>query len=171
MPRKKEPLITGVKIRRALTLTAASLVFASGCSKGPERLAVAPVKGQITVEGEPAIGAQVTLHPISGPAFDKNVHPVAQAGPDGSFQFTTYDAGDGAPLGEYAVTVHWRVLEYPNGDGGDPVLGPNLVDKLYGNATTTDWKVTVANGANQLEVKDLPGQVADAPKPVQQYEE
>src|SRR4051794_35264401 len=89
------------------------LVSADGCSKtkDPNRLPVFPVKGQLSLKGQAPVGAFVVLHPKNGAATAPNgdvVRPRAVVNPDGSFAFGSYDALDGAPSGEYSMTVEWR---------------------------------------------------------------
>jgi hypothetical protein len=57
-------------------------------------------------ENKPTPGALVILHPLNDPD-PRAPRPVARVGADGRFSPTTYSADDGAPAGEYAVTVAW----------------------------------------------------------------
>src|SRR5207302_444447 len=81
-------------------------LFVSSCGESGRRPAY-PVHGRVLFEGAPIANAQVVLHPL---AEDKAhpVRPTGRAAPDGSLTLTTYTAGDGAPEGEYAVTVELR---------------------------------------------------------------
>src|SRR5262245_25475123 len=87
---------------------AAALVCLAGGAKGPNRgrIEVDPVVGKLLVNGVPAANAMVAFHPLGtgGPAA---LRPVGVTGPDGTFCLTSYEAGDGAPAGEYAVTAVW----------------------------------------------------------------
>jgi hypothetical protein len=88
-------------IPRALVFLAALL--AASCGGG--RPAVYPVRGRVLdAQGGPAAGALVVFHPRHGGG---DVKPLARAGADGVFVLTTFKEGDGAPAGEYAVTVEW----------------------------------------------------------------
>jgi len=76
------------------------------------------------------------------------IRPSAQINPDGSFLVTTFRGGDGAPAGDYRVTVQWHrsVLQ-----DGVPVAGPNVLPPEYGDPKTTPLKVTVKPEANTVE--------------------
>jgi hypothetical protein len=129
----------------ALAVCGAALLFAS-CGNG-NRLPVQKVRGQVFVEGKPAARALVVFHPLGdGPV--KELRPVGHVAPDGTFTLTTYSEGDGAPAGDYAVTVDWR-QPTPPVDGADP--GPSLIPARYNSPTASNLKVTVAQGPNDLQ--------------------
>ncbi len=81
------------------------LGFDVGCHKSNSR-PVFPVRGQFVFQGRPLAGAFVVFHPLDG-SEPLTVEPRAHTGQDGRFVLTTYATGDGAPAGEYAVTVQW----------------------------------------------------------------
>jgi hypothetical protein len=130
------------------------LVAAHGCSKSkdPNRLPVFPVNGHLSVKGQPPSGAFIVLHPKNGTATAPNgevVRPRAVVNPDGSFAFGSYDSTDGAPSGEYAVTVEWRrIVKSPE---GSPVLGPNVVPPKYARPQSSPLAIKVAEKSNELD--------------------
>jgi hypothetical protein len=62
----------------------------------------------VLFEGRPARGALVVFHPLDDPR-PKAVKPRATVGRDGNFDLFTYSASDGAPAGNYAVSVVWNM--------------------------------------------------------------
>ncbi|MCE9548199.1 MAG: hypothetical protein K8T25_22230 [Planctomycetia bacterium] len=102
----------------------------TGCGrKEPPRTKSWPAKGKLLVNGTPAEKAEVTLHPKT-PLKDvagRELFPHARVAADGSFDLQTYEDGDGAPPGEYVVTVVWPEVKI---DGGEELLGP---DRLHNN--------------------------------------
>ncbi|MFO0951873.1 MAG: hypothetical protein U0835_12120 [Isosphaeraceae bacterium] len=54
--------------------------------------------------------------------------PSGKVSEDGTFQLTTYEAGDGAPAGEYTATLQWNKLVKR---GNDFVAGPDIVPPAY----------------------------------------
>ncbi|SRR5579871_995609 len=129
-------------------LAAAGLLlalFAAGCGERTQPLF--PVRGQVLdAEGKPAAGAKVIFHPV-GDAAAGGARPVGVADDSGTFTLTTFKAGDGAPPGNYAVTVEWRAA--PNSP-----FSRASADRLQGrfaNAATSTLKVTVAPQQNTLE--------------------
>jgi hypothetical protein len=138
--------------RGCVRLAVGILLFALfvGCGKqtprGPQPY---PVKGQVTFQGKPAAGFQVSFHPLfeqSGPKFA----PSALTDENGQFALRSYQPGDGAPPGDYAVTFTWP----QSVPGPDPDDALQLLDRLmgrYGNPQRSTFKVTVQAGENVLE--------------------
>lgn len=138
----------------ALRTLAAGLLLATagGCAEAkPERVAVYPVAGKITFQGQPAHGALITLHPKGGP-LENVPTPRANVGPDGAFRVTTFDGGDGAPAGEYVLTVQWYK---PVKRGADIVAGPNVIPRKYAAPESSGKVVTIAAGPNDLQTIQL----------------
>ncbi len=120
-----------------------SSILVSGCSKsGIERLPVFPVDGQVTRDGQPLSGALVVLHPQGN--LDARALPArATTDAEGKFKATTYDTGDGAAEGEYAITVElYETVEVD----GNLVPGPNVLDASLASPTTSQLKVLVGKG-------------------------
>ncbi|MFO0890638.1 MAG: hypothetical protein U0790_16025 [Isosphaeraceae bacterium] len=142
---------TGILVRScgcafALLLAAGSLPGCSNADQGAT--AVYPVKGKVTFEGEPASGAFVVFHPKSAAApGGEGQRPSAQVKPDGSFEVTTRSQADGAPAGDYAVTVQWNKLVK---QGSDATPGPNVIPPDYTKPDTTPIKVSVKQSSNEL---------------------
>jgi hypothetical protein len=139
-------------LRRSFAMIAmAALVFA-GCGHGDAaRVPVHPVQGAIQFRGQPIVGAFVSLHPKKG-ATAEIPTPRATVGPGGQFAVTTYDGQDGAPEGEYVLTVQWYK---PIRQGDEVVGGPNVLPVKYARAQTSDVIVKVAVGDNRLQLIQL----------------
>ena len=89
---------------RRVVLLAVVAGLAAGC--GPNRVPVYPVSGRLTIEGKtPTEGWIAALHLEPAPAGEYP-HPLprARVGPDGRFQFHTYETDDGAPAGTYKIS-------------------------------------------------------------------
>jgi hypothetical protein len=113
-----------------------------------------PVKGKVFFEGCPAPNAQVVFH-----LFETGRKRPIRAGDalveaDGSFTLTTFTPNDGAPEGEYAVTVTWR--DPPLTAAGRP--GPNRLPEAYSQIDSSGLRVRVRPGANEFnfELKKQP---------------
>ena len=90
-----------------LLLLVGGALFLAGCSAGGlAKKTCYPVKGELTVGGKPAEGATVMFQPRdANPADWSAGYPRATVGADGRFQVSTYGENDGAPAGEYDVTI------------------------------------------------------------------
>jgi len=142
--------------RTATQVCVIGMIFVGvlGCSKGtnPNRLPVFPATWHLSVKGQVPAGAFVVLHPKNGAATAPNgetIHPRAVVNPDGSFAIGSYDSGDGAPTGEYAVTVEWRRIV--KSADGSPVLGPNVVAPKYARPETSPLSIRIADKSNELD--------------------
>ncbi len=116
-----------------------SLLMLSGC--GETQLETFPVTGTLKFDGKAPTGATLVLHPLKLEGDTINAAPNARVKADGTFSVSSYKPGDGAPPGEYAVTVEW----HPVGDEG--AAGPNVIPVLYGSPATSPIKVTIKAGA------------------------
>jgi len=117
-----------------------------GCSsaKGPECF---PVRGQVSYKGKPIAEATVILHPIHSDV-DGFHKPIAFTAADGTFELTTTKKGDGAPLGEYAITFELRA---PQTIGEEVVRdGPHLLPIKYSRPNSSGHKFTVEAGENVI---------------------
>jgi hypothetical protein len=128
---------------------AACLAAIAGCGSNadPNRLPVFPANGQIAYHGMSLRGAFVVLHP-QGSQSAEGVRPRGHVADDGKFSLSTYETSDGAPAGDYKVTVECRSLvKKPN---GDVVAGPNVLPKQYSRPETSPISVRIASGDNAL---------------------
>src|SRR5262245_28636824 len=89
------------------------------CSCGDaHRKKVYPTRTRVvTAQGKAVGGATVIFHPLDGPD-DARHKPAGTTDAEGHVSLTTYVEGDGAPAGEYAVTVEWRPA--PKSPADDP---------------------------------------------------
>jgi hypothetical protein len=123
-------------------------LLCSACSSG--RKPVHPVHGQILVDGQPAANAQVLFHPAEG--GKEEPHPTGQTDDQGYFHLTSYANGDGAPEGSYVVTVTWfRVF----GGGRQEIVRQNVLPRRYAAPQSSQLRVTVAKGNNELNPLQL----------------
>ena len=130
-----------------LAAPAAISLLLSGCGKAKtNRTPVYPAAGKIVFGGQSLEGALVVLHP-KGPASPAAWKPTAKVQADGTFRFSTYDTADGAPPGEYVVTIS---LQRAVRVEGEFLPGPNLLPAKYSLPTTSDISVRIAEGQNDL---------------------
>lgn len=119
----------------------------AACTQAPEHPPVFPVTGKVLYEGKPAPGAVVILH-TPGVTNDAS-RPRGQADANGEFHLTTYEAGDGAPAGDYVVTVEWRQA------GDHPEEGAELLPPVYGDPKLSPLKTTVTSEGNAAWILPL----------------
>jgi hypothetical protein len=130
-------------------ILAALLGLIAGCGNNgkPEMV---PVTGKVMFnKTTPAAGAFVVFHPANADT-EKRIggKPFATAGEDGTFKLTTYGEADGAPEGEYGITVEWHRKE-----GKEPTIqlkkdkgGKSALKPKYGNPQSPFMKATIKKG-------------------------
>lgn len=139
-------------IRLAAVVAAGSLVLSS-C--GESRELAFPVRGKVLYYNQPAQHATVIFHPQGGSEEVQKLRPHGTVDAEGNFTLTTYDPDDGAPAGDYKVTVIWPG-ESPEDalDAEDPEHVPSGPDRLQGrykDPEASSLSATVTEGTNELE--------------------
>jgi len=123
----------------------------AGCERGPN-LNCQPTRGQILVDGKPIAEALVVFHPVT-PVVDWHAKPRGFTDADGLFILTTNKANDGAPPGEYKVTVE---LRSPRQVGEELVRdGAQLLPERYRQPEQSGLQAMVVLGENVLPPFDL----------------
>jgi len=142
-----------MKFQGTFYLAALCAAVFCGCG-GPEydTIPTHPVTGRITVNGVPARGAIVRLHPkTTQPGTKYPLMPSGTANAEGVFQLTTYEGPDGAPAGEYVVTVEWPDRDWRPPGGGFPPPPPDRMKGRFADPKRSTIEVQVVEGENQLE--------------------
>jgi hypothetical protein len=135
------PASFGRSIKTAVVLFVLAAAALTGCHSNAA--ALNPVEGQIIVNGRPLPNAQVVLR------SDNPDVPVAQGQTDaeGKFSLTTFNKHDGAPEGDFRVTVaYYRHVQV----NGDLLPGPNVLPTKYSDPARTELRVSVRKGDNHL---------------------
>ena len=148
---------------RCTLLVLCLFILPMGCSKG-DRPAIAKAAGIVTLDGNPVEGATVTFEPVNGgrPCF-------GTTDLEGRYAITSYEEGDGAPVGDHYVSVikitgpgaaaptpdtAMGLSEIaPPGTDKDKAEDPDkgtvyLVPRKYINAKTSGLKITVPDGGS-----------------------
>jgi hypothetical protein len=119
------------------------VVFRSSLFGSSDQIHVYPAQGKVVWEGKPLAKASIFLHPVEA----KSLHvprPRAVAREDGTFVLGTYRQDDGAPAGEYRVTVQW--FNKANGRA----VPANGLPARYAAPQSSGLTVRIQEGANQL---------------------
>ncbi len=133
---------------RTMIAVAALLVVVLCCGCGPKRKPVYPVRGKVFLAGQPTEGALVIFHPVDDPDVPP-LRPSGTVAADGSFTLSSYVLKDGAPVGEYRVTILWVPELSTN---------PNAPDKLqgrYADPKTSGLRAQVKAEPNELPPFEL----------------
>jgi hypothetical protein len=137
-----------------LLLAAGSMVvLVSACgSKGPR---LYPVKGSVRINGEPAKDVNIVFTPVALPEGGATpLSPAAVTEEGGSFRLMSFKPGDGAPAGDYQVTVIFPMNRFNKHQSG--------IDRLRGkfaNPKTSGLTAKVEPTSNDLPPFDLKADV------------
>jgi len=130
----------------AMNSVAVIALSALGCRPGGRDFQPHPVRGEVRYRGGTVAGATVTFHPMGGLPPSRTV--VATTDDEGRFKLTYSKPGDGAPAGEYAVTI---VLREKRLDGDELVRnGRNLLPMKYSDPDTSDLWAIIQPKDNEL---------------------
>src|SRR5438046_2540522 len=117
-------------------LACAALV---GCGAGGEQLA--PVTGQVTVDGAPLTTGSVTYHPDAEKGNNTPHIPIGTLDPDGRYKLVSATKA-GAPPGWYKVTV---TAQGPI-DAKNPYAPPkHLINPKFSDASTSGLEIEVVD--------------------------
>ena len=111
-----------------------------------------PVKGTVTLNGKPAPGASVQLHPVAGSTAPIEVHPRGQVSESGQVEFTTFTTNDGIPVGEYIATISHMKVKVVD---GETVAGAQLAPAIFTKASTSPVRVKVSAETRELTPLDF----------------
>jgi hypothetical protein len=124
-----------------------------GCGKQNNHKPVFQVSGRVTFRGEPMTGAVIGFHPLNVSDL-RAVHATSKADKDGHFSLTTYATGDGAPAGEYAVTIYWpgkRLKKVEPNEDEDEELPPDRLSRAYSDPKSAKLRGTVREQPNTID--------------------
>ncbi len=104
---------------------------------------VHPAVGRVAFGKVAPKGAQIAFHPVAR-ELPEQVIPRATVRDDGSFAVSTFRSDDGAPEGEYVVTIQWFRLSK------DGAPGPNVLPRAFAAPDSSPLKVAIGPGTNHL---------------------
>ena len=148
-------MIRFVRVSFALGAVCCLMSF-FGCS-GSTGPSTVPVKGTLTIDGQPANDVTITLSPLDT-ALPTASGPVS----NGAFQvFTGAQGKPGAALGKYKVVLAQSAqggldaakAMYAKGGGGPPKAAQLSFPEKYTSATTSDKEVEIKSGSNDLKIE------------------
>jgi hypothetical protein len=123
-------------------LAVLSMMLAACGDPGPPRKETFPVIGKVLVDGKAVDNIAVRAFNVKGLDTADPTFSSTYTKPDGTFEISTYQAGDGVPEGDYVVTFEWGELNLFTMEYG----GPDKLNNRYNDAKTSQTKFTVVRG-------------------------
>jgi hypothetical protein len=125
-------------------LATLAMLCIAGCGKPAQQLDVAPVRGTVTLDGQPLTRGFVVVPTARGRMASGEIQQ------DGTFVLTTYEKGDGVQLGTHPVVINDVP---PDEFSASRDSGPPIPEK-YMRAGTSELQVEVkADEENHLELQ------------------
>jgi hypothetical protein len=128
------------------------MAMAAGCGEAAKPWEiVVPASGQVTLDGKPVEGAQITFVPTATD-FPETVRPSATTLAGGNYTLGTFGSQDGAPAGEYKVSAVWfKTVD----SGGSMVRGPNVLPAKYAQPDNSGITVVINDTETSVPVIEL----------------
>jgi hypothetical protein len=116
------------------------VLLATGCGQGDW----GQLSGTVLLNGQPVGPGTMVLEPVSA----DRAGAMASFAEDGKYSVMSAGRKEGAPTGEYQVMIHG------GSSYGEETVGPkpkSAIPARYGNANTSDLKVTIESGENTFD--------------------
>lgn len=125
-----------------------------GCQGEDTSLQVVPFEGEVRLNGKPIAGASVVFHPLD--SSKASVVPTGTTDQEGKFRLSSMKEFDGAPAGEYKVSITWfRSLGNPSKvQEGDETVR-NFLPGYLANPDTSRLIASVGPELSQSKTFDL----------------
>lgn len=142
-----------LRVSRICRLALLAVAASSGCGgRDYETIPTHPVTGRVTVNGVPAKGSIIRFTPKTPqPGAKYPLTPSGKANEEGVYQLTTYEGPDGAPTGDYLVTIEWPDADWRPPGGGMPPPPPDRLKGRFADPTRSTIEVSVVEGDNQVK--------------------
>jgi hypothetical protein len=140
---------------KRLLAMAAALCLAAGC--GGTKSGMAPVSGQVKLDGQPLEGAQIMFTP-SAPqsgSKDASTQSAGVTDKDGKFSLISFDAGEGALVGKHTVSISKSTGTTADGKAIDPNLASVAAD-MASSAVAAAGLVPAKYNQNTILTFDVP---------------
>lgn len=135
------------------------VVLCGGCDQSRPKLV--KVQGNVTVGGKPVASGFVTFEPLDGGVVTTGRSSTGTLDANGFYRLSTFTAADGAPPGEYLVSVEGALdgASSPTTsiDPNAPAapLGNKGVPAKYSSAKTSGLKAVIPADASETTI-DFP---------------
>ena len=109
---------------------------------------LAGVSGLVKLDGKPIEGGSVTFSPA-----DQGALAYSSVNPDGTYELQSAGAKKGVKPGDYVATVSYRKGQPSSGMTIAQIEALELVPIRYTTPATSDLRVTVAEGDNEINLE------------------
>lgn len=138
-----------MKLFRNLLLLVSMVTQVVGCGMSDNPT----VTGTITTtDGQVVSGGRITFTSVSPP-----ISASSRIAPDGSYELSSVEPGDGAPAGHYKVAIISKISSAGGDRNGRSVAtSKSLVHEKYADIETSQLTAEVAPGTNTIDFQVEP---------------
>lgn len=114
-----------------------------GCAKSEyewEGLPTFPAAGRVLIRGAPQPGVEVVFHPLDELQEGR---PRGVTDDQGRFRLRTYQADDGAPAGDYAVTLYWPAPRTADEEANNELPPPDQLGGRFAKPEISGLRATI----------------------------
>lgn len=107
------------------------------------------VTGTITTtDGQVVTGGRITFTSVNPP-----ISASSRIAPDGTYELSSVEPGDGAPVGNYQVAIVSKISTAggDNRSGRSVATSKSLVHEKYADVRTSELSAQVQEGANTID--------------------
>lgn len=145
----------------AVLLAVGPAVLLAGCGGKSGEKPVFKVHGKLTHEGQPMAKAEIAFIPAD--PTQRGLQSRATADANGEYTLYTYRQNDGAPAGDYVVTIYWpgplskraaeKLEKADTVEAKDEIVAPDRLKHVYSDPLKTKLKATVGEKDNEIDFK------------------
>ncbi len=114
-----------------------------------KKVPVFPTSGTLSLDGKPLAGATVTFYTLNKDTMKYSQVCDSLTDADGKFRMSTYGPFDGAPVGEYRVTVAVTGKGYYDGEKPEK----SLIPAKYAKPDTTGLNAMTKDAPNDVKLE------------------
>lgn len=128
-----------------------------GDSSYKPTVAVFPARGKLEYQGKPLAGVTLIFNPVDE---NQKIKPQATTDAEGNFAATTFSTGDGAPEGEFIITLVAKSEESDSAREDGEATGRNNSKKLklpvkFQNPATSTLRVKAGKSQPDLGTLEI----------------
>jgi hypothetical protein len=121
------------------------------CLTGCGEHATCPIRGRVVFEDTKAPATELVGYVITLELVDGDVSASGVVEPDGTFEVSTYELGDGAAPGRHRVALN-APLSHELIEGPGAAESARLIPDKYGSPVTSGLELTVKSSGQEVEL-------------------
>jgi hypothetical protein len=110
-----------------------------------------PIRGKVVFQDTQAPATELAGYVVTLESVDGQVSASGVVAPDGTFEVSTYELGDGAVPGRHRVALN-APMSHELIEGPDAAEAAPLIPDKYGSPATSGLEITVDSSGQEVEL-------------------